>query len=151
MARTSRRALLSAGATAALAGIAVAASVPPATAALATVPVTHPDAKLITLCNRFIDLEQQKLASFECQPKTITWEEERVVEEAERAPLVAAQERVVERLMELDTKTLDGFRARARALVIYDEQGWKDEEISHGPFPGGMNFAIVRDLFGESI
>ncbi|MGI4797616.1 MAG: hypothetical protein ACRYG8_26940 [Janthinobacterium lividum] len=146
MARTSRRALLGVGATAALASIA-AASIVSATAAEA-MPAVNPDAELIALCDRFIDLEQQKLASFERQPKTITWEEERVAEEAERAPLVAAQERLVGRMLELDTKTLDGFRARARALVIYDEQGWKDEEISHGPFPGGMNFAIVRDLFG---
>ena len=143
----SRRELMTAAGFTALAGIAAAAIATPD-----AVAVEHgADAALIALCNRFIDLERQLRASYDRQPQGISCQEEGAIEDRERKPIRAEQEDLVASIIEARATTLDGFRARARALVAYDQQGWADEEISHGPFPGGMNFALVRDLIGGSI
>ena len=139
----SRRDLMSAAGFTALAGI--------AGVAVANPDAPEPDAELIALCDRFIDLELQIETSFERQDVRITYEEEKAIAAVERDPLVDQQKPIFEAMMQLRATTLEGLRARARALVIYDREGWKGREISHGPFPGGMNFALVRDLVGEAV
>ena len=145
--RPSRRDLLGAAGFTALAGIAAVAIATPDAAA-----VEHgADAALIALCNRFADLERQKLASYGRDPRGISYEQEKAIDDRERQPIWAEQEDLVASIIDARATTLDGFRARARALVVYDQQGWKDEEISSGPWPGGMCFALVRDLVGGSV
>lgn len=145
---TTRRDMMSAAGFTALAGIAAVAIAKPDAQA---VEPQGADADLIALCDRFIELERQKLASYGRDPRGISPAEERAIDDKERQPIWREQEELVAAMVEARATTLDGFRARARALVVYDQQGWADEEISHGQFPGGMNFALVRDLVGGSV
>ncbi len=150
-ARPSRRELLSAAGFTTLAGIAAVAIAKPDAQAVEVLPTTHgADAALIALCDRFTSLEQAIDASYEAGAgRGQTMAEEDAVEQAERDPLRRQQAKLLPQIVDARATTLDGFRARARAIMTYDKEGLKRQEINSGPVPGGMAWALVRDLVGE--
>ncbi|MGI4802367.1 MAG: hypothetical protein ACRYG8_51705 [Janthinobacterium lividum] len=152
MARTSRRALLSAGATAALASIAVAASAMPATAAAEPVSDTHPDAELMALCDRFEELERMCRTTFG-RTEGVEGKEAQLIEQAgyaEREPWIVEQEELFEQIDVIPATTLDSARAVARIW-----NAWDSEVKAHGGPDGFMNermaWKLIRDLVGGSI
>ena len=84
------------------------------------VAITPDDRELIDLCEQVIALEQQwgdeVLRCANWPPSDPRYG----VSQAEQDRLAAEQEPLIDRIYELPTHTLAGFRARARALMACD-------------------------------
>ena len=66
-------------------------------------------------------------------------------------PLHARQRALLDRICELPTHSLEGFRARAHALVMWTECLIADMQkgADEGYWPEKMQIALFRDLLGE--
>jgi hypothetical protein len=80
--------------------------------------VTHPDAALLAACAAFDTLEQHYTAGF-CG-KDMTHSEERA-RDAALKPIQTAQEPLVDIITTTPAKTLDGIRAKAKSLELWDD------------------------------
>ncbi len=158
MSRATRRDLLGAGTAAALAGLATAAAARPGIA----LPPASPDAPLLALCSRFMELQAQIDASYARETERhralkrqgAAYAQLHVSEaerEAECAPLEDQQLVLLDQLGGLVASTQEGQRARARVLMAF---------YSLGGGKGGEHTLVVewsrlaplfRDLLGISV
>ncbi len=107
-------------------------------------PAVSPDADLLEACAAFDDLERRYLATdFEADSSTAYGQA--VVEEQRRC--FDAQVPLLNHLVELRATTLEGHRARARSLALWDAELLKDGD---GDFGECLTAAIVRDLLAGS-
>lgn len=142
MAHTSRRDLLSAGAMTALAGVAaITLAKPDAQAAEALPAGLHPDAELIDLCGQIVEFERLWGIESDKSSDLVPGHPARVVARADMDRLSALQNPIADRLYDLPTHTLDGFRARARAIMAGDYGTMEDNQDYRG-----MLYALMRDL-----
>ena len=134
-----RRGLLGASAAMVLAG-----------AALPAVASTNPDAELLAVLAEFDALEAAIYPKPDPTAGLATLEEEQAWDDQVR-PLHARQDALLERLCELETHTLEGFRARARTLLGWAELFMRDlqNDAAAGYWPQRMQIAFYRDLVGE--
>ena len=105
-----------------------------------------PDAELLAVVAEFDALERQIFP--EPPPATLAEEE---VWEVWAEPLMARRRACLDRLCELETHTLEGFRARARSLLAYDDRHIPEleKQASKGYWSYRMQLALIRDLSGE--
>ena len=143
-ARTTRRAFLSATVTTTLASIPAAALALPNMPGAAIASAAHPDAELIGLCGQIIKLEQQFGASSLRNADLLSSDPLYRVEEAEQARLSALQKPILDRIYELPTHTLDGFRARGRAIMSFDHGQLEREQDFQGQL-----YSLMHDLVAE--
>ena len=142
MARTTRRDLLSAGGFTALAGVAGIAFAKPDTQAAQVVPVAHDaDAELIGLCEQVIALERQWGAEAERGAEFVPSDPRYAASDAEIDRISALAEPLIERIYDLPTHTLAGFRARARAIMASD-YGQMHEASDYR----GQLYSLMHDL-----
>ena len=134
---TSRRGLLSGVGLAALAGAALAIATPSAASA-------HPNAELLAALAEFDALERQIFPD----PPPATIEEE--VWEVWAEPLMARRRACLDRLCEMETHTLEGFRARARSLLAWDDRHMPEleKQAAQGFWSYRMQLALLGDLAG---
>ncbi|MGI4939605.1 MAG: hypothetical protein ACRYHQ_03370 [Janthinobacterium lividum] len=145
MARTSRRDLLSAGAVSALVGFAAASLPTPNAQAAEVLPAwPHPDAELIDLCSQIVALERVWGIESDKGSNATSGHPAYIAAYAEMKRLQALQEPILDRLYEMPTHTLDGFRARARAIMAAD-YGEMERQQDHR----GQLYALMHDLVGE--
>ncbi len=139
MANATRREALGAGLFTALAGVTAVAVAKPEAHAMQH--AAHPDAELIDLCAQFCELERQFDATdFSARPGTLEAE----AANREQRALTDAGDPILDRMHDLPTHTLEGFRARARAIVAFDKG-----ELEKSDDARGMVWMLVRDLVGE--
>ena len=112
-----RRRLMSALSGAAFAGTALAIAAPSAEAA-------SPDAELLAVLAEHVALEGQIYP----QPAPATIAEEEEVWEAWAEPLMVRRQACLDRMCEVTTHTLEGFRARARTLLVWNDEYIRDLE-----------------------
>ena len=102
------------------------------------------DAELISLCERVVDLERQwdevSRQSGGWLPSDPRYKASRV--ELDR--LSALQEPFIERIYDLPTHTLAGFRARARAIMASDYGQMHAESAYRGQL-----YSLMHDLVDE--
>ena len=130
---------------AALAGVAVGGASP-------FVLPDHPDAHLLSLLARFDEIERHVQSLF--AQKTNTLEEEAAVDAATE-PFKGAQSALLDEACSLSAVTLDGFRARAASLLLWD--GEMQRNINRVAAGRGddiydddrMIAALVRDLTAQ--
>lgn len=148
MARTFSRDLLSAGAASALVGIAAAAFAKldqPATVGdIPMVASENPDAELILLCDQLIEYE--RLWSVETGKSAHLRASDPGYEaaHAEQKRLQVLREPILDRVYAMPTHTLEGFRARARAIMAADY----GEMERNGDYEGQL-YSLMHDLAGE--
>ena len=132
-----RRLILSAFTGAAFAGMAVIPA--PADAA------EHPDAELFAVLTEFDAMEHRIFPS----PPPATLEEE-AVWEVWAEPLMEHRQALLDRLCAIETRTLEGFQARVRSLLAYDDRliPELEKDASKGYWSHRMQLALFRDLAG---
>ncbi|MGI4943469.1 MAG: hypothetical protein ACRYHQ_23370, partial [Janthinobacterium lividum] len=96
-----------------------------------------PDAALLTVCAAFDAVERRRNAMFD--DDTLTDEANAAIWE-EQAPLV-------DRLCELQAVTIEGMRARARSLALYDDAMMERRTVYTND---RLVAAVLRDLIGEA-
>ena len=136
-----RRLVLSAFTGAAFAGVATTAA--PADAA------ENPDAELLAVLAEFTALEAAIYPPLDpAHPATL--ESEAEWDDAVQ-PLHARQKVLLDRMCDLPTHTLEGFRARARVLIMWAELFVHDlqKKAAEGYWPEKMQIALFRDLAAE--
>jgi hypothetical protein len=105
---------------------------------LAPVPAAPDlDAELLAVCAEFDAVEHRRNAMFD--DDTLTDEAHEALRE-EQAPLV-------DRLCELRAATIEGMRARARSLVLYDDAAMERRTVYTND---RLVAALQRDLIGEA-
>lgn len=97
----------------------------------------EPDAELLIVCAEFDASEHRRNAMFD--DDTLTDEANAAIRE-EQAPLV-------DRLCELRAATIEGMRARARSLVLYDDAVLERHTVYTND---RLVAAVLRDLIGEA-
>ncbi len=130
----SRRAVLTGGA-----AILATAAVP--IAANAAAP--NPDAALIAACAEFDRLEHAKRALLQ-GPQRIQDDE---THNRLAMPLYWQQDELSKQIMATPATTIEGLRAKARSVVLYDAEcakGWDDLHLD-------MAHSIIRDLIGGAV
>ena len=134
-----RRRLMSALSGAAFAGTALVIAAPSAEAA-------SPDAELLAVLAEHVALERQIFP--EHGPATI--EEEEIWEVAVE-PLQIRKSACLNCLCEMETHTLEGFRARARTLLVWNAEfiGGLERDAAAGYVTERMLLALFRGLVGE--
>ena len=162
MAGTSRRAVLSASATAALASIAGAAATLPSIAAAEAAQGAHPDAELIAIGREAASLIEQRkplearwwaLPAEHCDPDSFHAAESDAVCAAMR-PIDNRLDDLLGRALELPAATPEGMAAKAH-LIRYEMR-------IHNSFRGDMDlseldqheqlvWALLHDLLGEAV
>ena len=134
MAGMTRRGVLGGGVAAITAGTTGIATAQP-------VAITLDDRDLIDLCEQVIALEQQwgdeVLRCANWPPSDPRYG----VSQAEQDRLAAEQEPLIDRIYELPTHTLAGFRARARAIMASD-YGQMHEASDYS----GQLYSLLHDL-----
>lgn len=100
---------------------------------LPTSSAPSPDAQLLAVCAAFDAAEHDRNAMFD--DGTLT-------DEA-NATIRAVQDRRVERICTLPALTLPGLQARARSLLLFDDE-FLERRLVHAP--DRMMAAILRDL-----
>ncbi|MGI4795066.1 MAG: hypothetical protein ACRYG8_13525 [Janthinobacterium lividum] len=100
-------------------------------------PAPDPDAGLLAVCAEFDAVEHRRNAMFD--DDTLTDKANASIRE-EQAPLV-------DRLCELQAVTIEGMRARARSLVLYDDAVMERHTIYTND---RIVAAVLRDLIGEA-
>lgn len=138
-----RRQLLTAGAGALAAG-GLLASAPAMTPGAANGSVSHPDAELLSLCAQH-DAIQRRID--DAYPHPATLELERIWD-AYREPLEDEQEELIQRMIEARAVTVDGFRARATSLLLWDPDSIKLRARAASGVGDNMLAALLRDLTG---
>ncbi len=96
-----------------------------------------PDAELLAVCAEFDAMEHRRNAMFD--DDTLTDEANAAIRE-EQAPLV-------DRLCEMQAITIEGMRARARSLVLYDDAVMERHSVYTND---RIVAAVLRDLIGEA-
>ena len=100
-----------------------------------------PDAELIRLCAKFDALEQKRDESF----SGIEDDDER---DAFVAPIVEQQDALTDQILEMQPRTLEGFKALARSIAIWAPDMIDDSEST------GLHSDLIRmlllGLVGES-
>ncbi len=139
--RSTRRSLFS-GLGRAAVGSALAASMP-----LETFPADHPDAEFLGLLHRFTEVEETIFPAAGTGCQTIAEEDARDVR---MAPLRASLDALADRVCALRTTTPDGWRARARTLLLpYPDL---PTDAASGLCLGDrLLHALIRDLVGEYV
>ena len=134
-----RRRLMCAISGATFAGTALVIAAPPAEAA-------SPDAELLAVLAEHVALEKQIFP--EHGPATI--EEEEIWEVAVE-PLQIRKSDCLNRLCEMETHTLEGFRARARTLLVWNNEFMRglEQDAAAGYVTERMLLALFRGLVGE--
>jgi hypothetical protein len=140
---TTRRRLC--GGSAAL--LAIAGFVPAAAAVVAPATAAHPDAELLDLLSRFDALERQVAGSYSTggEQTPAAWN----VAEATRNTWQAKQVTLLASICATPAQTLDGLRARAASLVLWDADA--HARVVSGDDKGDywddrMEGALLRDL-----
>lgn len=112
-------------------------------------PPPSPDAELLAACEAFMVLERKAGALYEPRCATIEEEDARLPGiEAAVEVIAAEQEPLLARMVALRPHTLEGARARARALALLDEDAGA---VTEGDFWNHqLAGAVVRDLIGNS-
>ena len=106
-------------------------------------PPPSPDAELLAVCDEFDGWERRFLATdFEVAGDDTP---EGQAAESEQRRCADAQYPLVDRMCELQATTLEGHRARARSLALWDAELFKAGE---GDMGRCLTAAIVRDLIG---
>ena len=160
MARLSRRSLIGAGGCTVAAGIASMSLGKPEAQAVEVLPAAQsPDAPLLALCGRFLELQAvidasyaQELEQHDALTKQgALYKQLNALEmegEADRAPLVNEQRELLDGIGDLMASTLAGQRARARVLMA-----WHDAGKGHHPiaFEWHHLAPLFRDLLGEAV
>ncbi len=100
-------------------------------------PIADPDAELLAVCAEFDAVEHRRNAMFD--DDTLTDGANAAIRE-EQAPLV-------DRLCDLQAVTIQGMRARARSLVLYDDEVLERRTVYTN---GRIVAAVLRDLIGEA-
>lgn len=100
-------------------------------------PPPKPDAALLAVCAEFDAVEHRRNAMFD--DDTLTDEANASIRE-EQAPLV-------DRLCELQAVTIEGMRARARSLVLYDDAVMERHTVYTN---NRIVAAVLRDLIGKT-
>ncbi|MGI4797488.1 MAG: hypothetical protein ACRYG8_26265 [Janthinobacterium lividum] len=100
-------------------------------------PAPDLDAELLAVCAEFDAVEHRRNAMFD--DDTLTDEANAAIRE-EQAPLV-------DRLCELQAVTIEGMRARARSLVLYDDAVLERHTVYTND---RIVAAVLRDLIGEA-
>ena len=95
--------------------------------------IPNPDGELLAVCAAFDAAEHDRNAMFD---------EGTLTDEA-NTTIRAAQDRRVERICTLRALTLPGLQARARSLLLFDDE-FLERRLVHAP--DRMMAAIVRDL-----
>ncbi|MBB2155285.1 hypothetical protein HLH33_03000 [Gluconacetobacter diazotrophicus] len=142
MRSSTRRDFFTAGAATALAGIAAASFAQPETLSAKGIAKrdTHPDARLIALCDAFIALEAEAHALY---GHDHTLEDEPRIQAAHEV-IFGRQEPLKDEILSLRATTLDGIRAKARAMVAFDNDFLPKEDTPY--WNEAMLFNLVRDL-----
>jgi len=107
---------------------------------IAAASAAHPDAALLAALSEFDALELRIKASYGA-----------IDDEAEgetfREPLHARQDTLLDQIFDLRAATLDGWTARARSMLIWDECILSNDG---GTWPAVMLAALLRDLLGPA-
>ena len=101
---------------------------------------SHPDAAVLAACAAFDELEMAYIASFNGELDD-TPEGVAAVEERER--IHDAQRLVLDRICGQPATTLAGVRAKARSLVLWDEEAIEDDATY---FNDRLRTSLLRDL-----
>ncbi|MGI4797657.1 MAG: hypothetical protein ACRYG8_27155 [Janthinobacterium lividum] len=141
-----RRDFLAASVLTALSGLPAAALTLPGTASADTASAAHPDAELIGLCGQIVELERLWGIASDKSNHLTSKHPVYIAAHAEMARLQALQNPILDRIYELPTNTLDGFRARARAIMASD-YGQMEREQDHR----GQLYSLMHDLVGETV
>ncbi|TLU71478.1 hypothetical protein [Lichenicoccus roseus] len=104
---------------------------------------TGPDAELIALCAAFDEFEQQRI-----QSHAEDGEDDEV--EAFRDDLFDKQEPLLRQIVTLRATTMEGARARARMLRLWDAELEKNGRHEDDFWNSQMIWALVRDLTGAA-
>ncbi len=138
-AASTRRHVLSALTGVAFTGTALAIAAPSAAS-------DNPDAELLAVLAEFDALEKQIFPN----PGPATIEEEEVWE-VWAEPLMVRRKDCLDRLCEMETRTLEGFRARVRSLLAWNDRLMPELEkgASDGFWAPRMQLALFRGLAGE--
>ncbi len=102
-----------------------------------------PDAELIALCAAFDEFEQQRIRSHK-------EDGEDDVAEAFRDGLFDKQEPLLRQIVTMRATTIEGARARARMLRLWDAELEKDGRHEDDMWNSQMIWALVRDLVGAA-
>ena len=96
-----------------------------------------PDAELLAVCAEFDAVEHRRNAMFD---------DDTLTDEA-NASIRDEQEPLVDRLCDLQAMTIEGMRARARSLVLYDDAVMERRTVYTND---RLVAAVLRDLIGEA-
>ena len=145
MVGTTRRVFLSATATTTLSGLSAATLALPGSAAAATASAAHPDAELIGLCGQVVEFERQASDALDRVADLLSTDPAYKAAYAEQARLDDLQKPILDRIYELPTRTLDGFRARGRAIMASDHGQMEREQDHQGQLYSLMHDLVVED------
>jgi microcompartment protein CcmL/EutN len=136
--KKSRRSML-AGGGASMAGVAIFAGM----AAMSTHVVANPDENLRALCAKFEQLvgTVNNLYSYD-----ETQVEDEELRDSAHALLWDQQDEIAHQIYSMKATTLEGARARARAIVTYNGAEYIDANLRKLGFDGALMAALLRDL-----
>ncbi len=101
------------------------------------------DAELLAACGQFDALQRRLEALFDGPD----WIEDEAERDVALRPIEAAQDALLDRLCSLRATTMEGYRARAATLALYDPNVLR--KIDDGHIVERMVAALLRDLVGE--
>ena len=107
----------------------------------------HPDAELLSALARFGEIEHTIWPTEGAGCRTIEEEDARA---RLMAPLRAEQAALVNRACALRATTLDGLRARARVLLLWDTE-LPTADAPESCIDDRMLAALIRDLLGGAV
>jgi hypothetical protein len=137
---SSRRGILAGSGTALLAGGAALAGM-----GMQRVQVASPDAELIRLCAEFGRLEETVDELYQHGETPIE------NEEAVACQIYDRQNEIAHQTYDMKDTTLEGARARAKAIMMYHGADFFDAYfVGHG-LDGVLITAMIRDLVGEDL
>ena len=105
-------------------------------------PAAHDDTELLRLISEFIRLERAADAIWAAASDLSNDE---ISDQPECKSLYAAQRPLFDRIMTLRATTLEGFKARARMLHVWDKE-LEAECGEDSGWPDRMKLALVMDL-----
>lgn len=103
----------------------------------------HPDAALIVACNNYVALELRLLATYHHEDTAA----QETVGQIVRDAIIALQDPLQGVIGQTPARTLDGLRAKARALVAGDEGAINEDAIYTTDI---IRSSLLRDLVDAS-
>ena len=105
----------------------------------------HPDAELISLCGQVVGFERQACDALDKVAELLSTDPAYKAAYAAQARLDGLQKPILDRIYELPTRTLDGYRARGRAIMASDHGQLEREQDYQGQL-----YSLIHDLAEES-